>query len=203
MTLLMFPLVSLAGTIKAVSTFVRGFHQAFLDIFAGGDVVKGFRRIGQTILDVISIPLKFVMRQIADLLEMMSKIPGAEDVLGPALSYARNFTAFDGVLAPEVKAARDVFEPRETGEVSDVTSILKNAVKDGLSIKEKLKGKMGQFFDKKEPVEVNVDSKVCIDGKEVGRNQARHQQDLSDRMGFNTPPYVRRTSAEQGTIPAR
>lgn len=52
-------------------------------------------------------------------------------------------------------------------------------------------------------LETTVNSSVCMDGKEVARNQAKHQQDLADRLGAKTPPFVRRTAAEQGTIPPR
>ena len=52
-------------------------------------------------------------------------------------------------------------------------------------------------------VETTVNSSVCVDGREMGRNQAKHQQDLADRLGAQTPPFVRRTSAEQGTMPPR
>lgn len=41
---------------------------------------------------------------------------------------------------------------------------------------------------------------LFLDGKKVAKNQAKHQQDLSDRMGFQTPPFIRRTSAAQGRI---
>lgn len=48
-----------------------------------------------------------------------------------------------------------------------------------------------------------VNSTVNIDGKTVAKNQAKHQQDLADRLGAKTPPFVRRIAAEQGTIPPR
>ena len=43
----------------------------------------------------------------------------------------------------------------------------------------------------------------CIDGKEVSRSVAKHSQRLGDRLGATTPPFVRRTSADQGMIPSQ
>lgn len=50
-------------------------------------------------------------------------------------------------------------------------------------------------------LETTVNTTACVDGKEVSRSQARHAQRLADRLGASTPPFVRRTSAEQGMIP--
>lgn len=52
-------------------------------------------------------------------------------------------------------------------------------------------------------LETTVNTTACVDGKEVSRSQAKQSQRLADRLGATTPPFVRRTSAEQGMIPSQ
>jgi TP901 family phage tail tape measure protein len=52
------------------------------------------------------------------------------------------------------------------------------------------------------PKEINVDSKVCIDGKTVAKSTAKHKQEVYERAGFKTTPWQRRAAVEQGASPA-
>lgn len=48
----------------------------------------------------------------------------------------------------------------------------------------------------------DCDKKVSVklDGREINKNLAKHKQDLKDRLGQQTSPWVRRVSAEQGSV---
>lgn len=52
------------------------------------------------------------------------------------------------------------------------------------------------------PGEINVDSKVCVDGKTIARATGKHKQELSERAGFKATPWARRARAEHGSVPA-
>lgn len=51
------------------------------------------------------------------------------------------------------------------------------------------------------PKEINVESKVCVDGKTVAKATAKHKQELSERAGFKATPWQRRALAEHGAAP--
>jgi TP901 family phage tail tape measure protein len=53
------------------------------------------------------------------------------------------------------------------------------------------------------PDELNVDSKVCVDGKTIARATGKHKQELSERAGFKSTPWAKRAAAEHGAVPAR
>jgi TP901 family phage tail tape measure protein len=53
------------------------------------------------------------------------------------------------------------------------------------------------------PDELNVDSKVCVDGKTIARATGKHKQELSDRAGFKSTPWARRAAAEHGSHPSK
>jgi TP901 family phage tail tape measure protein len=51
------------------------------------------------------------------------------------------------------------------------------------------------------PKEINVESKVCVDGKTIATATAKHKQELADRAGFKATPWQRRAMAEHGAAP--
>lgn len=51
------------------------------------------------------------------------------------------------------------------------------------------------------PKEINVESKVCVDGKTVATATAKHKQELSERAGFKATPWQRRVAVEHGAAP--
>lgn len=51
------------------------------------------------------------------------------------------------------------------------------------------------------PKEINVESKVCVDGKTVAKATAKHKQELSERAGFKATPWQRRALVEHGAAP--
>lgn len=48
------------------------------------------------------------------------------------------------------------------------------------------------------PDTINVESKVCVDGKTVAKATAQHKQEIHERAGFKTTPWQRRAMLEHG-----
>ena len=48
------------------------------------------------------------------------------------------------------------------------------------------------------PDTINVESKVCVDGKTVAKATAKHKQEIHERAGFKTTPWQRRAMLEHG-----
>jgi hypothetical protein len=51
-------------------------------------------------------------------------------------------------------------------------------------------------------VEVNVASKLSVDGSEMAIASAKHQAEISERAGFSTTPWQKRKILEVGALPA-
>ena len=85
------------------------------------------------------------------------------------------------------------------GAVFEGMNALKGAINDGLD-RVSTKLEEGNADRKTGNAKKCAPPKIHMDGKSVARNQAQVQQDTSDRMGFQTEPFVRRTAADQGRI---
>lgn len=130
---------------------------------------------------------KFVAPKIADT---------GEGEIGSFDLGAQGVGGFGGQQLADIQAKKIQFEAQEKARsdqaakktADDMADKTAAAVKAGLE-------------DTK--LETTVNTTACVDGKEVSRSQAKHSQRLADRLGATTPPFVRRTSAEQGVIPSQ
>lgn len=51
------------------------------------------------------------------------------------------------------------------------------------------------------PKDINVESKVCVDGKTIAKATSKHRQEIHERAGFKATPWQRRASVEHGAAP--
>jgi len=215
----------LTTSIKTVSGTMRDLRGIIQSLFAG-DILLGLGKLAQFIGNALILPIRLAASTIAALLDSIMQIPGIEFLTGggglrDAATALRDFGE-NGVQLDvlKTKKAGDLVSGIGPGAVKDA------AIEGGLSILDKVK-RAQEFKDAKfeldrenenkrrnEELDIQRESnargkrkedKGCetnlhLDGKKVARNQAKHQQDLSDRMGFKTPPFVRRTAAEQGRV---
>lgn len=61
--------------------------------------------------------------------------------------------------------------------------------------------KVGDAVGSKMPKDINVNSRVCVDGKNIAKATARHKQEINERSGFKATPWQRRISVEHGAAP--
>jgi TP901 family phage tail tape measure protein len=66
---------------------------------------------------------------------------------------------------------------------------------------EALAMQVGQAVADNMPKTINVESKVCVDGKTIAKATATHQQELSERAGVKATPWQRRAAVEHGAAP--
>jgi TP901 family phage tail tape measure protein len=133
-------------------------------------------------------PSKFVAPKIAD--------TGEGDIGSFDFGGTSGVGGFGGKQLAELEAQKIQFEEQEKSRkeqeakkmASDLADKTAAAVREGLE---------------DTTLETTVNTTACVDGKEVSRSQAKHAQRLADRLGATTPPFVRRTSAEQGMIPSQ
>jgi TP901 family phage tail tape measure protein len=188
-----------------------------LGMIFSGDIIAGFKRLGQSILNFFLAPLRMVVRQIIRLSDVLD-----DDLVPQGL---RDF-ANQGTLeltsvadAPKHTSGKRVqaeFLP-PSGAVTDQLSKNKSEEADLLA---SITGKMGAVnaADQKaamaklgEDMKSAVDKQPCIenttsvnlDGAEVARSTARHESEIKDRAGFKATPYQRRMAVEQGAAPIR
>lgn len=60
---------------------------------------------------------------------------------------------------------------------------------------------VGDAVGAKMPSELNVNSKVCVDGKTIAKSTEKHRQEINERAGFKATPWQRRSALEHGAAP--
>jgi hypothetical protein len=206
--------------INMIRYFVADLRQLFLD-FTSGNVVTGLKRLGNIMLSALLFPIRQVAAAIATLMNAALDVPGAATALGEdrfaqAKAAAGKISGFaeQGVKifdVPEAAGAGDIvgtagqqvgkraIQDVELDREAYMRDSMATAVVDvGAEMQKAVEAGMANTN-----IENTMNTNVNIDGKTVARNQAKQQQDLADRLGAQTPPFVRRVRADQGTLPAQ
>ena len=205
--------------VSMIRNAVHQVHELFLD-FASGDVLNGFKRLGNMILNTLLFPFREVAAAIAGLMSAALEIPGAATALGDetyqrAVGFSKTVSDFassgvqlfdvpDRGPAPDVLGEAGVQMKLDTIKYAEVdqSAFMADSMETAMLQNADLMAQAIQNGMANAKINTDVHSSVCIDGKTVAKNQARHQQDLADRLGAQTPPFTRRVRAEQGTLPA-
>lgn len=199
---------------------VRGIIQSLFD----GDILTGLGKLAQFIGNTILLPVRLGAIALAGLLDAIMDIPGVELALGDGFrtavdaikKFGEEGVQVPGLTTPNAEDKVGALGPKSEApefesmadraarfEAIKQANIAKNVEEESrrrekefqMKKEENERGKRKEARDRKGPC-----TNLHLDGKKVAKNQSRHQQDLSDRMGFQTPPFIRRTAAAQGRV---
>jgi TP901 family phage tail tape measure protein len=207
--------------LAVIDTIVSPFYMTYnaiadvisaIGMIFSGDVVGGLKKFGTAVLNFMLAPLRFVMRQLVRLADMLD-----EDIVPQAirdfanegtitiqqLDMAPTHTQGKRGMVPFLEkkemvtdAAAEV-KTEEQNLLDDIIAKGQAAAADGLGAK--IDDQTAALADalKDQPC---IDNTVALnlDGSEVARAHSRHQQELKDRAGFKATPYQRRMAAEHG-----
>lgn len=208
----------LAGAFRIVGDFVRELYQSIVELFSG-NIKNGFKRLGEMFINLLLLPVRLVVLAINSLVSAILNIPGVTDLVSlkqmsqiKALQQQLGDFADHGVHLVDPDTGKRIvgttapapdFAGRGAPE-QDEDPFQKIEERRVAGHRERAKWDREQKIArvKQETKKTEISVTTNIDGKKVAQNQAKHQQDLSDRLGFNTPPFVRRVSAEQGSLPS-
>lgn len=233
--------VKIVGTvikyaIRLITTVVTGVKKVFGEVFGGilqileGDFLGGLKRIGITLFNVITMPIRLALSEILKLVKAIPKAESGLKYLGvdlnsiqkwldEGISYGednktkkRNKALASAQIAMEAKSK----EPEVKVDVSGKSGSFESRITD-------LKNRLEQINDlktqqkrratetPKTDVNVNLEDKrvldvknqMCVDGESLNVASARHRQEIHDRAGYKSTPWQRRTMLEQGVAPIR
>ena len=215
-------LKTILTALNIVRNGVMQVRQIFIDL-GQGKTRESLRRLAGLIINTLVLPLRGVAGILASLMESALAIPGAAAALGETkVASLKTSTAairkfgeqgFDlgGGRVPlaEVGEADDVVASFGAGDkdllsefteidADKTTSETDRITNVGKGIRSDVKAGIKAGLEET-TLESNVTTEVNLDNKTIARGQARHRQDVSDRLGFKTPPLARRISAEQGS----
>jgi TP901 family phage tail tape measure protein len=204
-----------------VDTIISPFYMVYnaisdvltaIGMIFSGDVVGGLKLFGTAVLNFMLAPLRYVMRQLVRLSDMLD-----EDIVPQAirdfanegtisiqqLDMAPMHTQGKRGMVPfleKKEAVADAAAEVKTEEQNLLDDILAKgqaAAADGIGAKldDQTKALTDAMAD--QPCIDNTTT-VNLDGSEVARAHSRHQQELKDRAGFKATPYQRRMAAEHG-----
>jgi TP901 family phage tail tape measure protein len=100
-----------------------------------------------------------------------------------------------GIARIKEKAARAKMPPEMPTEVA--TRLERER------LRKEFRTEMERRFPTAKPmVDVNINNRMCIDGRDVAHSIQRQQTEIQERAGFKTTPWQRRMSMEHGAMPA-
>lgn len=218
-------ILNLLGSALSMTTnLVKDLRTTIVNLW-DGNVTAGLIGLGQLILNVMIIPIRMASSAIAALINTLLDMPGISDFLGDNKGIVRlaaaelqtfgekglRFTDYLDDFGIEHSKQGDA--PDLVGEigsdykdkVKEMNDRIEKSKKDREAKRDELEKRRLKMEEEAAARQKERDKKGCttnlhLDGKKVARNQSQHQQDLSDRMGFKTPPFIRRTAAQQGRV---
>jgi TP901 family phage tail tape measure protein len=190
---------------EILNMVIDGFQQLF-----SGDIQGGLMTIGEAILRFMVMPLQAVIRQIigvADALGAADLVPdsvrefsravGSEQAIfgnagGTGLMDSIGMRVMEGEInagRPTASAAEQEMETlgRRVGDTAAARAQRDRATPE-----------VAVDVQVEDAREIQVDNRVCMDGAEVARATARHQEEIGERAGFRSTPWERRVRVEQG-----
>lgn len=198
--------------------FVGG---AIMDLFSG-NVLRGLAKLGVALLDTILIPLRLILSQmikVADMIGAGGKIPNAlRTFVKQGLAGSLFPEAAKGGAPPKADKRRRARVPRarrgKAPQVEGITfdesfgrgiatelSAMAAADKTAAAISANAAKKSAEAAKRaasRKCPDVNVNTKLQVDGRTLAKATSKHQQEVSERTGFKTTPWARRRAAELG-----
>lgn len=156
-------------------------------------VVKGLGYVITTIIDGIA----YAVRGVATVVGALGEALGLEWA-GKVRKWGQ--ADFEAGVPGQVAAQVKKNEP-EKKLAEQAISKAELAQLDKEAQNELLAMQVGKAVGDNMPKEINVESKVCVDGKTVATATAKHKQELSERAGFKATPWQRRAAVEHGAAP--
>lgn len=196
----------IGGIIQAAQALAPAFRVAFT--FIGnivGVIVAGIGLAFTTMFDAVKGIMGNVRAIVLSVLEsvvnFIKKLSFGIGYVGEALGFdwgaqLQNFGQDEfrvqvGVERglPEKKIAEDAIDTTVSQELIDQAN------------NELLAMQVGQAVADNMPKEINVESKVCVDGKTIAKATEKHKQEIHERAGFKATPWQRRAAVEHGAAP--
>ena len=156
------------------------------------DLVSGvMTKIKSLILSVIESVVNFI-KNIAYGVGFMADLVG--------LDFGKKMKEFgEEEFRIQVGVERGLPPEKKIAEEAIDTTVSQKAIDDAAN--EALAMQVGAAVGANMPKEINVESKVCVDGKTVAKATAKHKQEIQDRAGFKATPWQRRALVEHGAAP--
>lgn len=198
-----------APVITVIGQLVMGVIRAFGAMF-DGNILEGFHRLGAAIIDFLFVPLRWVLKGIINLIEL---IPGAEDLVPKGFKdfLKGGFTelAYGGSTGgdsakPKPTISKTAKKTKEEGDsflssLTDMFSKKDQGLTPEAMAEAVAKGTEKGQKDKK--VNVSTDTRVCVDGENVAHAMSSHQTTTKERSGEKFTPWQRKQILEQGMVP--
>jgi len=215
---------TIGSALSVTKNAIKDVRMVITNLF-DGNITAGLIGLGQIIVNTLALPFRIAAAAVGGLINTILDLPGIDNILGDKAGLLRlgaaELTSFGekgfrftehlddlGItnskiteapdLAGEIgadygkKIAQEERKKRQKDELAKEQEAKRREEELQLQRENEARGKRKE----KEGCTTNLH----LDGKRVARNQSQHQQDLSDRMGFKTPPFIRRTAAQQGRI---
>lgn len=160
------------------------------------DKVKGF-------IEFIINSIKFVSLNVGRLASFLGMDVGKALQDFGAVKFRLDETSLSDTLNARVKVAEE--KAREQEQKDHFAQLAADSVaahnQRNEDLKNELAASVGAAVGQNMPKELNVESKVCVDGKTIAKATSKHKQELNERAGFKATPWQRRAAVEQGAAP--
>lgn len=182
----------LAWPFKMWDKFTQSVFDHILTFMDDG-FVAGIVRLGKTIFDVLTAPMRAFLEmavKAAEIIPGISVPQGIKDFLANGLTGPEPPT-----VAPGRKntVAEDVTQ--QTKDITELKAIEKQKAAEPPKVEANI-----NLEDKRC---LHINNKVELDGEQVSHGLARHAQEIQERAGFKATPWQRRVALEQGVAPKK
>lgn len=213
---------NIIGPLSIIWQHLKFVGGAISDLFSG-NILRGLAKLGVALLDTMLLPLRIIIQQlikVADMIGFGGKIPtslrnfikeGLSGALFPKKKIAaappreRRRTRIRVPGVPRAKAPAEAegitfgesFGKEIAAGISDLATADKTGAKKAANAAKTAADAAKALAGRKCP-DINVHSKLSVDGKTLAKATSKHQQEVSERTGFKTTPWQRRRMAELG-----
>ncbi len=219
-------LLNVVGSALSVTkNAIKDIRMVITNLF-DGNITAGLIGLGQLIVNTLALPFRLAAAAVGGLINTIMDLPMMDQVLSLGQRSnlrlaAAELTSFgekgfrftDHLDSLGISNSPERNAPDLAGEIGadygkKIAQEEKKKRQGSVAAKEKEMQQREEQLQMQKEADARgkrAEKKGCttnlhLDGKRVARNQAQHQQDLSDRMGFQTPPFIRRTAAQQGRV---
>jgi len=182
----------------AASFLVQGIGMLFTGLLA---VIGGTIRVVTNIIMAVVESVVNAIKWVSGIIGSIAEFAGLEDISKPFKEFgAGKFDIRAGFEKPpkiEEESTALMSTELENMSMDQEEKLMSIDPKSADSMAEKVGNAVGANM----PKDINVESKMCVDGKTVAKATQRHRQEVSERSGFKATPWQRRISAEHGAVP--
>lgn len=195
-------IVGIMSAFRALAPFFRVVFTFIGNII--GVAVAGIGLAFTTVLDVIKGTMTIVKNIV---LSVVESVVNFIKQLAFGLGYIAETLGFDwgkkmqdfGQNEFRVEVGVERGMGKQVAEEAVDTTVSKELIDQANN--ELLAMQVGQAVADNMPKTINVESKVCVDGKTIAKATAQHQQEIHERAGFKATPWARRAAVEHGAAP--